>query len=240
MDHSLAIFNYAGTWNVRALEIDGAAWFVAKDVADALGYANTRKAVSDHCRHGRPVGGSNGSLPLDPQTIIIPEGDVFRMAVKSQLPSADKFESWVMDEVLPSIRKTGQYSMQPELQIAHAMLLAGKMIEQQKLLIADMTPKAEFFDTVTESTTAVDIGTVAKVLNMGIGRTRLFEFLRDVGVLMKNNQPYQKYIDCGYFRVIESSYQKPDGSTHVNFKTVVYQKGVDFIRRKLSDMKKTA
>ena len=57
MDHSLAIFNYAGTWNVRAIEIDGAAWFVAKDVADALGYANTRKAVSDHCRHGRPVGG---------------------------------------------------------------------------------------------------------------------------------------------------------------------------------------
>ena len=186
MTQELAIFNYAGTWNVRAIEIDGAAWFVAKDVADALGYANTRKAVSDHCRHGRPVGGGNGSLPLDPQTIIIPEGDVFRMAVKSQLPSADKFESWVMDEVLPSIRKTGQYSMQPELQIAHAMLLAGKMIEEQKALIADMTPKAEFFDAVTDSATAVDIGTVAKVLNMGIGRTRLFEFLRDEGVLIDN------------------------------------------------------
>lgn len=75
---------------------------------------------------------------------------------------------------------------------------------------------------------------------MGIGRTRLFELLRDEGVLMKNNQPYQKYIDSGYFRVIESSYQKPDGSTHVSFKTVVYQKGVDFIRRKLSEMKKAA
>lgn len=125
-------------------------------------------------------------------------------------------------------------SVSPELQIAHAMLLAGQMIENQKLQIAEMKPKAEFFDAVTESKDAIDIGTVAKVLNMGIGRTRLFEFLRDEKILQQNNSPYQKYIDSGYFRVIESCWQKPDGSSHISFKTVVYQKGVDFIRKQLS------
>jgi phage antirepressor YoqD-like protein len=65
----------------------------------------------------------------------------------------------------------------------------------------------------------------------GIGRNKLFELLRDKGILMQNNQPYQKYIDAGYFRTIESSYTTPDGMTHVNIKTVVYQRGLDYIRK---------
>jgi len=236
MDNPLAIFNYQGA-QIRAVEIDGSAWFVARDVAGALGYVNTRKAVSDHCKHAKPIGGNESLLPLDPQTVIIPEGDVFRLAVKSQLPSAEKFEEFVMDEVLPSIRKTGQYATKPELQIAHAMILAGKMIEEQKLLIADMSPKAAFFDAVTDSTDAVDIGTVAKVLNCGIGRTKMFDFLRKDGILMAHNIPFQAYIDKGYFRVIESSYQKPDGSTHVSFKTIVFQKGIAYIKKRLERTK---
>jgi anti-repressor protein len=228
----LAIFNFNGS-QVRTMEKDGGAWFVAKDVAEILGYVNTRKAVSDHCKHAKPIG-SNDSLRLglDSQLIIIPEGDVFRMAIRSKLPSADKFESWVMDDVLPSIRKTGQYSMRPEILIAHAIIEANKLIENQTALIAEMKPKAEFFDAVTGSHDAVDIGTVAKVLNLGIGRTKLFSFLRDSSILQDNNQPYQKHIDAGHFRVIESSYTKPDGSTHISFKTVVYQKGIDYIRKR--------
>lgn len=122
----------------------------------------------------------------------------------------------------------------PEIQIAHALILASKMLEETQKQIAHLQPKADFYDAVTGSGDAIDIGTVAKVLNCGIGRTRLFEFLRSEQILMLNNQPYQKYIDCGYFRVIESSFQKPDGSTHVSMKTVVFQRGVDFIRRQLS------
>lgn len=121
---------------------------------------------------------------------------------------------------------------------SEALLLASKQaeqIEQQKELIAIQAPKADFYDAVTGSKDTVDIGTVAKVLNMGIGRTKLFQFLRDNGVLMKDNQPYQKFIDAGWFRVIESRYTKPDGSTHINTKTVVYQKGVDYIRKMLGD-----
>jgi anti-repressor protein len=123
----------------------------------------------------------------------------------------------------------------PALQIAHAMLLAGKMIEDQKLQIAEMQPKADFFDAVTGSTTAVDMAIVAKTLNMGIGRNQLFEFLRERAILDRHNIPYQEYCNRGYFRVVESQYNKPDGSSHINFKTVVFQKGLDFIRRKYSE-----
>lgn len=72
---------------------------------------------------------------------------------------------------------------------------------------------------------------VAKTLNIGMGRTKLFEFLRNNKVLMQNNLPYQYYVDLGWFRVVESKYTKPNGDTHINLKTVVFQKGVDGIRK---------
>ena len=107
-----------------------------------------------------------------------------------------------------------------------------KLIEQQTAL-AEQAPKVEFYDDVTGSTDTVDMGKVAKVLNMGIGRNKLFEFLRDHKVLQSKNEPYQKYVDLGYFRIVESKYSKPDGSTHISLKTVVYQKGMDYIRKLL-------
>lgn len=111
----------------------------------------------------------------------------------------------------------------------------SKQVDQQKLQIAEMKPKVDFFDAVTGSADTIEIGEAAKVLAIkGLGRNNLFELLRQKGVLMQNNQPYQKYIDCGYFRTIESSFTKPDGTTHINIKTVVYQKGLDFIRKVVS------
>lgn len=95
---------------IRAVEIGGAPWFVGKDIAQALGYANPRKAVRDHCKNPKPVG-RNESFPpdLDPQLVIINEPDLYRLIVKSQLPDAQRFERWVFEEVLPAIRKTGSY-----------------------------------------------------------------------------------------------------------------------------------
>lgn len=120
---------------------------------------------------------------------------------------------------------------------SEALMLAAKQaeqIEQQTALIELQKPKVEFYDAVTGSKDTIDIGTVAKVLNVkGFGRNNLFEFLRDKGVLMSNNQPKQTYCNRGYSRVIESKFTKPDGSTHVNTKTVVYQKGLDYIRKLL-------
>ena len=136
-------------------------------------------------------------------------------------------------------------SQKPQFQIpqtySEALMLAAKQaeqIEQQEKLLIEQKPKVDFYEAVTGSKDTIDIGTVAKVLNIkGIGRNNLFEFLRDKGVLMSNNQPKQTYCDRGYFRVIESKFTKPDGSTHINTKTVVYQKGLDYIRKLLETEK---
>lgn len=111
-------------------------------------------------------------------------------------------------------------------------------IEALELKQEEDRPKVEFFDTVTESKDTVDIGTVAKILNVkGVGRNKLFEILRDKKVLMSNNQPYQKYIDNGWFRQIESKFNLPNGDIKINIKTVVFQKGVNGIKRLMSGEK---
>lgn len=118
-----------------------------------------------------------------------------------------------------------------------AMLNAEKAelqatIGMQKTKIAEDAPKVDFYDRVTESPDCIDIGQCAKVLNVhGIGRNKLFEILRQKKILNEHNQPYQKYVDCGYFRIIETSFNLPDGTQKINLKTVVFQKGLDFIRK---------
>ena len=117
---------------------------------------------------------------------------------------------------------------------AEALRLAAEQqekIEKQQKLIEVQAPKAEFYDEVVDSKDVIDMQSVAKTLNMGMGRNKLFEFLRNNKVLMQNNQPYQYYIDLGWFRVIESKYTKPSGDICINLKTVVFQKGVDGIRK---------
>ncbi len=231
MTQQLAVFNFHGV-QVRTTEIDGDPWFFAQDVASILGYSATGAMMKRiDADESTSCSFQNGTT-YTKQTLINESG-LYSAVLGSQLESAKQFKKWVTSEVLPSIRKTGQYSARPEIQIANALILANRMIEENQNLIAEMKPKADFFDAVTGSSDSVDIGTVAKVLNCGIGRTRLFAFLRDESILQDNNQPYQRYIDAGYFRVIESTYNKPDGSTHVSFKTVVYQKGIDFIRNRL-------
>ena len=119
---------------------------------------------------------------------------------------------------------------------SEALLLASKQAEQieyQNKLLLEQKPKVDFFEAVTGSKDTIDMGCVAKVLNKKIGRNKLFDFLRENSVLMSNNVPYQKFCDCGYFRVIETKYNKPDGSTHIGLKTLVYQKGVNYINKLL-------
>lgn len=120
----------------------------------------------------------------------------------------------------------------PERVIARGLIESQKIIENLNQQIVEMRPKVEFFDQVASSKTAIQMSEVAKVLNYpNFGRNRLFEFLRNKKVLMANNIPYQKYVDCGYFRVIEQKYTKPNGDTAINIKTLVYQKGINFIKK---------
>jgi len=110
-------FDFQGA-DVRVVEHEGEAWFVAKDVALALGYQKPRNAVSAHCRAAKSLielGGLESGL-LDPQTIVIPERDIYRLVMRSRLPSAERFEEWVVGEVLPTIRKTGSYDAQEKPQ----------------------------------------------------------------------------------------------------------------------------
>lgn len=125
---------------------------------------------------------------------------------------------------------------------AEALLEAGRLaleVETKNKTIELMQPKADFFDQVTGSETCFDMADVAKVCNLGVGRNTLFLFLREAKILRENNTPYQQYVDNGYFRVIESKYNKPDGSVNISLKTVVYQKGIDFIIKKFVGRKLT-
>ena len=115
--------------------------------------------------------------------------------------------------------------------MARALKVAQYTIDSLNFQIEEMKPKAEFFDTVADSKTAIQIGDVAKLLAVkGLGRNNLFEFLRQKKVIGKDNIPYQQYVDTGYFRVIEQKYTV-DGEVRISIKTLVYQKGIDWIRR---------
>lgn len=120
----------------------------------------------------------------------------------------------------------------PEKIMARALEIANNQLSSKQLMIDAMKPKVEFFDQVASSKDAVEMGKVAKVLNIpGFGRNKLFDFLRSKGVLMKDNLPYQRYCDSRHFRVIETKFTTPTGEVKVSFKTLVYQKGLDFIRK---------
>ena len=121
----------------------------------------------------------------------------------------------------------------PEQIMSRALKLADQTIASLKTKVLEMQPKADFFDCVADSKSAFSMNEVAKVLDYkGIGRNKLFEFLREQGILDRYNVPYQRYVDNGWFRVIEQKYMK-DGEPIVTTKTLVYQKGVDAIRKRL-------
>lgn len=230
--NELQIFNSEEFGNIRTTEINGQPYFVAVDVAKALGYSTPRDAISRHCKgvvkHDTPTSSGVQSISY------INEGDIYRLIMKSKLPSAERFESWVMDEVLPTIRKTGGYHL-PQTYSEALRELADMAEQKEKLMFENeqMKPKADFFDAVADSKTAISMNEVSKVLAIkGYGRNNLFEFLRDKGVLDRYNVPYQRYVDAGYFRVIEQKYMK-NGEPQVTTKTLVYQKGVDAIRKLL-------
>ncbi len=110
--NEIKIFENAEFGSVRTIEENGKVMFCGKDVAAALGYSNTKDAIKRHCRWGVKHDLPHPQSPSKTiEMTFIPESDVYRLAAKSELPSAEKFESWIFDEVLPSIRKTGGYQI---------------------------------------------------------------------------------------------------------------------------------
>jgi len=137
----------------------------------------------------------------------------------------------------------------PALKLKKALELAQEAYEEelerlrmktheQEIQLIEQAPKVEFFNDVAGSADTIDMKEVAKILNIkGIGRNKLFEILREKKILDGNNQPYQEYVDRGYFRIIESRFTLPTGEIKISLKTVVFQKGLDYIRKVLKSGK---
>jgi len=127
-------------------------------------------------------------------------------------------------------------NLEKKLLVAQAWQILNEEIEYLKKENNAMKPKALFYDAVTGTRDTIDMKEVAKVLNFGIGRNKLFQFLREQKILDTKNQPYQKYVDSGYFKLIEISYQV-NGETHIQIKPVVFQKGVEYIQKRYERIK---
>lgn len=231
----LKTFNFNQN-QVTVFEKNGEPWFVLNEVCSILEIANSRDVKNRLNQKGVDTT-DIPTLGGIQKTTIINEPNLYKVIFQSRKEEATKFSDWVTEDVLPSIRKNGGYianqeKLTPEQIVANALVVAHKIIEDNQRQIETMKPKADFYDAVAGSKDAIDIGTVAKVLNIpNLGRNKLFEILREKQILMKDNQPYQKYIDQGYFRTVEQKYTTPDGEIKISIKTLVYQKGLDFIRK---------
>lgn len=250
--NELQIFKNEEFGEVRTVTIDGDPWFVGKDVASALGYANASKAVSTHINEEDRIlktleaDSQNGNV-VKTQTALINESGLYSLILSSKLSSAKRFKHWVTSEVLPSIRKHGVYAVDelladPDMAIKAFTALKEER-EKNKLLQADnqrMKPKEIFADAVSTSHTSILIGDLAKILKQnGIdtGQKRLFEWMREHGYLIKRNgadynMPTQKSMELGLFEIKESTVNNPDGSVRINKTTKVTGKGQQYFINK--------
>lgn len=229
--NELQIFNNEEFGEVRTIVIDNEPWFVGKDVTEILGYVNASKALADHVDDDDKLNNESLSSLGQRGGWLINESGLYSLILSSRLPEAKKFRRWVTSEVLPTIRRTGGYNLPHTL--SEALQLAADQAKEIERLEAEnkmLEPKGIFYDTVTQSDATTSIADVAKILDMGVGRNKLFSILKDRKILQPDNKPYQKYIDAGYFKLVEEKYNKGDG-IGIYYKTVAKQKGIDFIRK---------
>ena len=256
MENKIQIFESKEFGKLRTVEINNEPWFVGKDVAEMLGYSNPSNAVAKHvqsddkqCIMVDIADTQNGYLFTGKtKTAFINESGMYSLILSSKLPKAKQFKHWVTSDVLPTIHKNGMYMNQSVAQqaidnptefLARAVLLANDQIEKLKLENSELKPKAEFYDTVASTKDLMSMGDVAKLLDMGMGRNKLYAFLRDKGILRSNNVPYQRYVDAGYFKLVESKVDNGE-STMVFTATFVKQRGIDYIRKLIKDEAKVA
>ena len=229
---------------VRAVVKDGEPWFVAKDVCDALGYGNSRDALSKHVRdRWKNTAAIRDGITGNPEKAIINEAGLFALVMKSKMPKAVEFQDWVCEEVLPSIRKHGMYATgeklmellaQPENAIKVFRALKDEQ-DRRKELEAKMeedAPKVLFCEAVKASSNSVLVGELAKILRQNgvpTGQNRLFAQLREEGYLGKvgenYNLPTQRSMDMGLFEIKKWSFTDPNGVNIVKRTTKVTGKG---------------
>lgn len=224
--NELQVFKNQEFGSVRTLVINSEPWFVGKDVAEALGYKNTKDALAKHVdsEDKEILKSQNATLENIPNrgVTVVNESGLYSLVLSSKLPSAKKFKRWVTSEVLPALRKTGQYQVK---ELSGQELMAKALIEAQNVLAAkdkqieEMKPKVVFADAVATSHTSILVGELAKILKQNgieMGQKRLFAWLREKGYLINRqgtdyNMPTQKAMELGLFEIKEGSYVNGSG-----------------------------
>lgn len=248
MNELVRVFENAEFGNVRVMVEDGKELFVANDIAKALGYSNPSKATNDHCKCSIMKWG-NDSLGRKQEFKMIPESDVFRLIVKSKLPSAELFEKWLFEEVLPSIRKNGGYIHTNEDDsdediMAKALLIAHKTIDKKnerikslELKVETDKPKVDFAERITSSESTFTTTQIAKELMMSAKQLNLI--LSNEGVQFKQNGQwllYSKYQNKNYTKVKTTDYEDSHGNIQTKHYTVWTELGRMFILDLIDDI----
>ena len=245
MSNEIKIFENEEFGSVRTMEINGEPYFVGKDVAEILGYANTSKALIDHVDDEDKLNNETLSSLGQRGGWLINESGLYSLILSSKLPTAKKFKRWVTSEILPAIRKTGSYSIQSkpdsytiEDPAARARRWAEEYEEKKALeaKIEEQKPLVEYAEHIQASKDVIDMKSMAKLASKNgikIGRNKLFSFLRDRKILDRENIPYANYMDKEWFQVVESPYTFNNGDVKIIKTTLVSPKGQIGIIRQL-------
>lgn len=232
--NELQIFKSPEFGQVRTVMIGGEPWLVGKDIATALGYTNTRKALNDHVDDEDKGVTKCDTLGGAQEMTIINESGLYSLVLSSKLPTAKKFKHWITSEVLPAIRKTGGYIANTETMtdaeiMSKALLIAKQTIEsrEQRIQFLEseterMRPMEVFANATAASDTSILVGELAKLIKQNgvdMGQNRLFKWMRENGYLIKSgaqrNMPTQKSMNLGLFEIKERNVANPDGSVMI-------------------------
>lgn len=250
--NNLQIFNSPEFGQVRIVQQNGEPWFIGKDVAEILGYSNTKDAIAKHVDDEDKLGSQIATSGQNRNMTIINESGLYSLILSSKMPKAKEFKRWVTSEVIPAIRKTGGYiagseNMTDAEIMAKAVLVAQSTIQQRDQRIKELEsdvaaakPKVLFADAVSASDSTILIGDLAKILKQNghnTGQNRLFQWMRENGYLVRRqgadyNSPTQRAMEMGLFAVKENTVVCPDGHIKVNKTTKVTGKGQQYFINK--------
>ncbi len=213
--------------------------FLAKDVAEWIDYEGRSGQLlstideNEKLMHTIYASGQNRDM------WFLTEDGLYEVLMQSRKPIAKAFKKEVKT-ILKSVRKNGGYianqeNLTPEQIVANALVVAQNIIEKQKKQLTEQKPLVEFAETVSRSVNSISIGDFAKLVadqEIKIGQNKLFQWLRNNKYLNERNIPYQKYVKCGYFDLIEQTYKTPYGEK-TSLKTLVTGKGQIYFVEKL-------
>lgn len=248
--NNISTFNNPAFGSMRAVSVNDEPYFVGKDVATALGYTNTQKAIRDHVDNEDKLTERIVLSGQNREVVFINESGLYSLILSSKLPKAKEFKRWVTAEILPAIRKTGGYVNDTaqfvdyyfgQLDTNQKQALAMMFDESKRMSnqLKEQAPKVLFANAVETAHTSILIGDLAKIIKQNgtdIGQKRLFDWMRRNGYLIKDgqskNMPTQRAMDMGLFEVKESTINNPDGSVRITRTTKVTGKGQTYFVNK--------